>query len=104
MEDFGQIYLEEKELKALQGLASGPQDRDGIERDTVRRLKSLGFAKETFLPDGPEVLLITEAGRSFLAFDRERKRLQKAHGREFWIPTLIALLALLMSILDRCGL
>ena len=103
MEDFGQIYLEERELIALQDLASGPKERDGMEKETVRRLKSLGFAKETFLPDGPEMLLITEAGRSFLAFDKERKRLQKVHRREFWIPTLIALLALLISILDRCG-
>ena len=74
MENFSQIYLAAEEKAALRAIAAGPSPRSKTDAGVLRRLKDLGFVRVTFEPGGDDVVRITEPGRSFLIFDRERRK------------------------------
>ena len=100
MEDFNQIYLSPDHLKSLRQLDDGPQERAKIDADAYRRLKSLGFVSVTFLPVGDDMLQITEPGRSFLIFNQERIKKDKASRRDVFVATLLGGSALVLEAID----
>ena len=104
MENFSQIYLTAEEKAALRMLAAGPAPRSKTDAGVLRRLKDLGFVRVTFEPGGDDVVRITEPGRSFLIFDRERDLDRRRQGRRSWISIAISVAALAVSILNHYGL
>lgn len=98
--DFNQVYLSREELELLRKLGSGALDRSQADGETVRRLKALRFLSVSFAPDGPDRLQITETGRSFLAFNDERSHQNIVSGWRFWVPTGIAFISLVLSIIS----
>ena len=100
MEDFSQIYLTAQQLAALEKLDAGQQDRAEIDAEVFRRLKSLGFVTAAFSPGGSDVVRITEPGRSFLIFNRERKKQAKASRRDVFVATLLGGSALVLEAID----
>ena len=101
MEDFSQIYLTAQQLAALEKLDAGQQDRAGIDAEVFRRLKSLGFVTAAFSPGGSDVVRITEPGRSFLIFNRERKKQTRASWVRFWLPFILSAISIGISIYTR---
>lgn len=101
MEDFSQIYLTAQQFAALEKLDAGQQDRAEIDAEVFRRLKSLGFVTAAFSPGGSDVVRITEPGRSFLIFNRERKKQNRISWVQFLIPTFLSLISLGISIATR---
>lgn len=101
MVDFNQTYLTVDQLSVLGKLDAGQQDRAEIDASAVQRLKGLGFVSITFAPGGSDVVRITEPGRSFLIFNRERKKQTRVSWVQFWIPVLLSLASLVISIATR---
>lgn len=98
--DFNQVYLSREDLELLRKLKSGAMDRSQAYGETVRRLKALGFLSVSFAPDGPDRLRITETGQSFLAFNDERSHQNTVSWWRFWVPTGIAFISLVLSIIS----
>lgn len=100
MVDFNQTYLTADQLAVLGKLDAGQQDRAEIDAAALQRLKGLGFVSITFAPGGSDVVRITEPGRSFLAFNDERSHQNIVSGWRFWVPTGIAFISLILSIIS----
>ena len=101
MADFSQIYLSDSELAVLSRISGEKVPRAKIDADMFRRLKALGFVSVTFSPGGDDMLQITEPGRSFLIFNRERKKQNRISWVQFLIPTFLSLISLGISIATR---
>ena len=98
--DFNQVYLSREDLELLRKLGSGAMDRSQADGETVRHLKALGFLSVSFAPDGPDRLQITETGRSFLLFNKAREHQNTVSWWRFWLPTGIAFISLVLSIIS----
>lgn len=101
MEDFNQTYLTADQLAVLGKLDAGQQDRAEIDAAALQRLKGLGFVSITFEPGRSDVVRITEPGRSFLIFNRERKKQTCASWMRFWLPFILSAISVGISIYTR---
>ena len=95
MEEFSGIVLEQEELQALTDLQKGPAERSEIDAAVWHRLKSDGLVQEYFLPDIPSMLRITDRGRGFLVYDRDRRKTRRLRIAEIVISAIGAVSALL---------
>ena len=95
MEEFSGIVLEKEELQALTDLQAGPADRSEIDAAVWHRLKSDGLVQEYFLPDSPSMLRITDRGRGFLVYDRDRRKTRRQEIAKIIISAIGAVSALL---------
>ena len=95
MEEYSGIVLEKEELQALTDLQKGPAERSEIDAAVWHRLKSDGLVQEYFLPDSPSMLRITDRGRGFLVYDRDRRKTRRLRIAEIVIGAVSAVSALL---------
>ena len=95
MEEYSGIVLGKEELQALTDLQKGSAERSEIDAAVWHRLKSDGLVQEYFLPDSPSMLRITDRGRGFLVYDRDRRKTRLLRIAEIVISAIGAVSALL---------
>lgn len=98
MEEYSGIVLEKEELQALTDLQAGPAERSSMDAAVWHRLKSDGLVQEYFLPGSPSMLRITDRGRCFLAYDRDRRKTRRQEIAKIIISAISAVGGLLYFI------
>ena len=102
--DFSNIFLSKEQFELLKKLARSKVKISPETKTAFKQLEQLEFAETDFVASsentssGGNNMTITDLGKNYLNYTEARLRRIQKNDRRYWFTTVIAILALIVSI------